>query len=62
MSRVLCKLTDIPDGEGHGFERDGDEDDIIVVRQGDRTLAIYKGRPRHVNVNDIQDEDELEGR
>jgi len=36
MSRVLCRLADIPDGEGHGFERDGDEDDIIVVRQGSR--------------------------
>ena len=34
MSRVLCRFADIPDGEGHGVEQDGDDDDIIVVRQG----------------------------
>jgi len=36
MSRVLCKLADIPDGEAHGFELDGDSDDILVVRQGEQ--------------------------
>ena len=32
MSRVLCRLEDIPDGEGRGFEAGGD--DIFVVRRG----------------------------
>ena len=36
MSRVLCRLVDIPDGEGRGFEQDGDDDDILVVRQGEQ--------------------------
>jgi len=36
MSRVLCRLADIPDGEGRGFEQDGDDDDILVVRQGEQ--------------------------
>lgn len=33
-----------------------------VVKQGDRTLAVLKGRSRHIDVNhDIHDEDELLG-
>lgn len=33
MSRVLCSLEDIPDGEGRGFESE-DGEDIFVLRQG----------------------------
>ena len=33
MSRTLCLLDDIPDGEGRGFEV-VDGDDIFVVRRG----------------------------
>ena len=33
MSRTLCLLDDIPDGEGRGFEI-VDGDDIFVVRRG----------------------------
>ncbi|MBE9558143.1 MAG: Rieske (2Fe-2S) protein [Proteobacteria bacterium] len=36
MSRVLCQLEDITDGEGRGFEMDGGGDDIFVVRRGER--------------------------
>lgn len=37
MSRVLCRLEEIPDGEGRGFEAGGDGgDDIFVVRHGGR--------------------------
>lgn len=32
----------------------------VVVRQGDRTLAIVKPRPREINVTDIVDEEDLE--
>lgn len=36
MSRVLCQLEDITDGEGRGFEMDGGGDDIFVVRRGEQ--------------------------
>lgn len=38
MNRVLCRLEDIPDGEGRGFEVDSGED-ILVVRRGDQAYG-----------------------
>jgi nitrite reductase/ring-hydroxylating ferredoxin subunit len=44
VSRVLCRLEDIPDGEGLGFER-LDGDDIFVVRQGNRVYGYVNCCP-----------------
>ncbi|MDP6390292.1 MAG: Rieske (2Fe-2S) protein [Alphaproteobacteria bacterium] len=47
MSRVLCRLTDIPDGEGKEFdlERGGEDDEIFVVRRGDRIFGYVNSCP-----------------
>ena len=47
MNRVLCRLDEIPDGEGRGFELDQEEAErlaggalqIFVVRRGDRVFG-----------------------
>ncbi len=44
MSRVLCQLEDITDGEGRGFEMDGG-DDIFVVRRGERVFGYVNSCP-----------------
>ena len=44
MSRVLCRLEDIPDGEGRGFELVGG-DDIFVVRRGERVFGYVNSCP-----------------
>jgi len=44
MNRVLCRLEDIPDGEGRGFEVDGGED-ILVVRRGDKAYGYLNVCP-----------------
>lgn len=44
MSRILCRLEDIPDGEGMGFEMDGG-DDIFVVRKGQRVHGYVNSCP-----------------
>lgn len=44
MSRVLCRLEDIPDGEGRGFEADR-EANIFVVRQGGRVYGYVNSCP-----------------
>lgn len=44
MNRILCRLEDIPDGEGLGFERQ-DGDDIFVVRQGSRVYGYVNCCP-----------------
>lgn len=44
MNRVLCRLEDIPDGEGRGFEVDGGED-ILVVRRGDKAFGYLNVCP-----------------
>lgn len=44
MSRVLCRLDEIPDGEGRGFAVEGD-DDIFVLRQGDRVYGYVNSCP-----------------
>ena len=47
--RVLCQLTDIPDGMAKGFELGSPEDpfDLFVVRDGDRVLG-YRNACPHV--------------
>ncbi len=47
MSRVLCRLTDIPDGEGKEFDLDqGREDDeIFVVRRGNTVWGYINSCP-----------------
>ena len=45
MSRVLCRLEDIPDGEGRGFATDGDGPDILVVRQGGQVHCFLNSCP-----------------
>lgn len=53
VSRVLCRLDEIPDGEGRGFDLDRDTADglaggalqIFVVRQGDRVLGYANACP-----------------
>lgn len=45
LNRVLCRLEDIPDGEGRGFELDGGGDDIFVVRRGDRVHGYVNSCP-----------------
>lgn len=35
MSRILCALDDVPDGEARGFAVDGGEDIFVVRRGGD---------------------------
>ncbi len=53
MSRVLCRLADIPDGEGKGFELTAEEAgrlargerDILVVRQGGEVLGYVNACP-----------------
>lgn len=45
MSRVLCRLEDILDGEGRGFEMDDGGDDIFVVRRGERVFGYVNSCP-----------------
>ncbi len=45
MSRILCRLEDIPDGEGRGFEMDDGGDDIFVVRRGERAFGYVNSCP-----------------
>ena len=45
--RVLCRLTDIPDGEGKGFTvptADG-SGDIFIYREGERLAAFVNSCP-----------------
>lgn len=44
MSTILCRLEEIPDGEGLGFERP-DGEDIFVVRQGTRVYGYVNCCP-----------------
>jgi nitrite reductase/ring-hydroxylating ferredoxin subunit len=44
MSHILCRLDDIPDGEGLGFESESDEK-IFVVRQGDCVYGYQNSCP-----------------
>lgn len=44
MNRVFCRLDDIPDGEGRGFEVEGGED-IFVVRRGDKAYGYLNVCP-----------------
>lgn len=44
MSRVLCSLEDIPDGEALGFETDAG-DNIFVVRQGRQAYGYVNSCP-----------------
>ena len=44
LNRVLCRLEEINDGEGKGFEIEQDDGnilDIFVVRQGDRIIGYH---------------------
>lgn len=53
MSRVLCRLEEIPDGEGRGFTLEPDEAerlaggalDIFVVRRGDGIFGYVNSCP-----------------
>lgn len=53
MNRHLCRLNDIPDGEGVGFSLDledaerlaGGHRDIFVVRRGDRAYCYANACP-----------------
>jgi nitrite reductase/ring-hydroxylating ferredoxin subunit len=45
VSRVLCRLEDIPEGEGRGFATDGDGPDILVVRQGRQVHCFLNSCP-----------------
>lgn len=45
MSQRLCRLDDIPDGEGRGFEAGDGGDDFFVVRQGDRVYGYINCCP-----------------
>jgi nitrite reductase/ring-hydroxylating ferredoxin subunit len=42
---ILCRLEDIPDGEGRGFEADGNGDEFFVVRRGDRAYGYVNSCP-----------------
>lgn len=44
MTRILCRLADLPDGQGRGFGRQ-DDDDIFVVRQGDNIYGYVNCCP-----------------
>ena len=43
LNRVLCRLDEIPDGEGKGFaiEQDDKTLDIFVLRLGDRVVGYH---------------------
>ena len=46
---VLCRLDEIPDGQGKGFElsgNDGRKDEVFVIRHG-RTLFAYRNACPH---------------
>ena len=48
MSLYLCRLTDIPDGEGKGFElnaAEGEELEIFVVRRGEKVFGYLNSCP-----------------
>ncbi len=49
MSEVLCRLEEIPDGAGRGFEVTGGEGEeaveIVVVRQGDTVYGYVNSCP-----------------
>jgi nitrite reductase/ring-hydroxylating ferredoxin subunit len=47
LNQVLCKLEDITDGEGKGFEIEQEDRvvDIFVVRQGDSIIGYHNNCP-----------------
>lgn len=45
MNRVLCRLEDIPDGEGRSFDVDGGDEGIFVVRRADRAYGYVNSCP-----------------
>ena len=47
LNTVLCRLDDIPDGEGKGFDIEQGDDivEIFVVRQGDAVHAYQNVCP-----------------
>jgi naringenin degradation protein FdeD len=62
--RVLCRLEEIPDGTGKGFEFDGGEQplEIFVVRDGERAFAYrnvcpHTGSPLDWQPDDFMSED-----
>ena len=38
-TRFLCRLDELPDGGSRGLLREGFEDKLCVVRQGDEVFA-----------------------
>lgn len=62
--RVLCRLEEIPDGTGKGFELGGGEEplEIFVVREGSRVFAYrnvcpHTGSPLDWQPDDFMSED-----
>ncbi len=49
MSRELCRLEDIPDGEGKGFTIDtaSGREEILVVRRGQQAFAYVNSCPHN---------------
>jgi nitrite reductase/ring-hydroxylating ferredoxin subunit len=45
MSTALCRLEEIPDGEGRNFVVDSGKSQIFVVRQGDRIHGYVNSCP-----------------
>ena len=46
--RVLCRLDEIPDGQGRGFvleDGDGNKDEVFVIRRGRRLFAYRNACP-----------------
>jgi nitrite reductase/ring-hydroxylating ferredoxin subunit len=45
MARLLCRLDEVPDGGSRGMLRDGLDDRLCVVRQGDEVFIWLNDCP-----------------
>jgi nitrite reductase/ring-hydroxylating ferredoxin subunit len=45
--RMLCRMSELPDGGARGFWREGNDDRVFAVRQGDDVLVWLNDCPHN---------------
>jgi nitrite reductase/ring-hydroxylating ferredoxin subunit len=45
--RPLCRLDEVPDGRARGLLRDGNDDQVFVVRRGERAFVWLNDCPHN---------------